>query len=252
MVYVISDVHGDFKRLWKLIQEHKTKMTEKDILIVLGDFGVWEETMENLKQLCESVPIKILFLDGNHESFKILADLPTEEKWGGLVQNICGAYRLCRGEVFTLPCDGGSIRVGVLGGGTSRDLDRRVEGVDWFPEEEITDEDVERLIKNVKEKEGIDYLLTHSLSATPKLQLCAEQTICSKKAEIVLTPTNSDRKVRNAISALEPYEFVCMSGHEHMERKMVVNEREYQLVYHNILPLNVREKRPIELKSNFR
>ena len=241
MIYLVSDIHGDFSGLLKQILGYKKTLTEEDILIVLGDMGIWEETLEALRLLCDSVPFKILFIDGNHESFPLIHSFPKEEMWGGEVRRIAGTYYLCRGEVFTLPCGDTTVRIATLGGGTSRDRDQRTEGLDWFPEEEIGDEDVERLVENVKRAEGIDFLLSHAPSATAKLQLCAEHTNFVGKRMETLTPSHSDRQVRNAISLLDAYSFVCVSGHEHIEREMRIGQREYRLIYKNIVPL-VRER----------
>ena len=240
MIYLVADIHGDFQWLLRLIQRYKEKLTEQDVLIVLGDMGIWDETLGALQLLCDSVPFKTLFIDGNHESFPLIHSFPKEEKWGGEVRRIAGAYYLCRGEVFSLPCGETTVRIATLGGGTSRDRDQRTEGLDWFPEEEIGDEDVERLVENVKRVGGIDYLLTHSPSATAKLQICAEHMNFVGKRMDALTPSHSDRQVRNAISLLDAYSFVCISGHEHIEREMVIGQREYRLIYKNMVPL-VRE-----------
>ena len=240
MIYLVADIHGDFQWLLRLIQRYKEKLTEQDVLIVLGDMGIWDETLGALQLLCDSVPFKILFLDGNHESFPLINSFPEEEMWGGTVRRIAGAYYLCRGEVFTFLCGEKTIRIGVLGGGTSRDKTKRTEGVDWFPDEEISDEDVARLVENVKRNGGMDFLLTHSPSATAKLQLCAEHANFIGKRMDALIPSHSDRQVRNAISLLDSYSFVCVSGHEHIEREMNIDQREYRLIYNNIVPL-VRE-----------
>ena len=237
MIYLISDTHGDFQKLYEFFKQKREKLCENDYVIVLGDFGAWEELTDPIRELSERAPCQILFLDGNHESFRLLNELPVTEKWGGKVQEVNGVYHLCRGEVFDLPTKGGAIKLGVLGGGTSRDRNERTQNVDWFEEEEITDGDVERLVENVNRRDGIDLLLTHSMSAAAKIELYAEQCYYTNRQADSLTPTKSDYKVRDAISALRNYAFDCYCGHEHMDRNIVVDNRNYRIVYQDVVPV---------------
>ncbi len=39
MVYVTGDIHGDFKRFWKIYFPEQNNMTKEDYVIITGDFG---------------------------------------------------------------------------------------------------------------------------------------------------------------------------------------------------------------------
>ena len=90
MVYLTGDTHGDLDRF----KHGKLRwLTKRDTVIVLGDFGfVWDGSKAEQKRLawlCKR-PYTILFLDGSHENYDLLAAYPAEEKFGGLVQHLGG------------------------------------------------------------------------------------------------------------------------------------------------------------------
>ena len=88
----------------------------------------------------EGRPWTTLFVDGNHECFPYLAELPVSERWGGEVQ-VYPEYphivHLMRGQVYELGDGGGRdpVRVFAMGGAASHDREYRTEGWDWFAEE---------------------------------------------------------------------------------------------------------------------
>ncbi len=133
-----GDYHGGMER-WKLEIEQwpdGSALTKDDYLIVAGDFGLWwlGTTNENyeLKWL-DGQPWTTLFVDGNHEGFSALYDLPVERWHGGETSVIPGTSIrwLRRGQIFEL--DG--CRILTMGGATSVDRSLRVEGYSWFAEE---------------------------------------------------------------------------------------------------------------------
>ncbi len=73
-------------------------------MVVLGDFGfVWDGSKEEQKKLdwLRKRPYTLLFLDGCHENYDLLAQYPTEERFGGTVQALGGnVYHVCRGSVL--------------------------------------------------------------------------------------------------------------------------------------------------------
>ena len=111
MVYVTGDLHGDFTPLFNFSESNIGKtLTKKDFVIVLGDFGVWPETISIIKELNEKLNFTLLFLDGNHEHFPLLESFPKERLFGGEVHNIFGIYHLCRGEIYSIPSETEKIR----------------------------------------------------------------------------------------------------------------------------------------------
>ena len=150
LVHILGDIHGDFN---KLIDMSKV-MTSDDIIIQVGDFGIYKSCLSVLKELFPNgYPCKVLVIDGNHEDFKIInewsKDEPTEfHKNFFFVPR--GYVTEINGKVFAF-----------LGGAESVDRKFRTPGYDWFAEERIQPEDVDKLVKNVGGRD-VDYLITHT------------------------------------------------------------------------------------------
>ena len=167
MIYVTGDLHGDERQI-DVYLDKLSNLQSSDMLIIAGDFGLpwWTETinakkqrddMRLLKKLADA-PFTVCFVDGNHENFDLLATYPTEAKWGGVVQNINGVYRLLRGELYTI--EGHSIFT--FGGATSTDKHYRKENISWWKEENASLQEKDKGV-NALEKVNwtVDYVITH-------------------------------------------------------------------------------------------
>lgn len=113
MVYLTGDTHGDIERF----KHGKLRwLGKRDVVIVLGDFGfVWDGSKEEQKKLdwLRKRPYTLLFLDGAHENYDLLAQYPEEELFGGKVQALGGnVYHVCRGSVLTLEEKNTSVSAG--------------------------------------------------------------------------------------------------------------------------------------------
>ena len=91
MIYITGDTHADFSRFTKRQRcRLPFKLTEKDIVIVCGDFGLlWERNDKTLKYNLDwmsRLPFKILWVSGNHENYDMLEDYQLEEWHGGKVK----------------------------------------------------------------------------------------------------------------------------------------------------------------------
>ena len=103
MVYLTGDTHGELDRF----KHGRLRwLGKRDIVVVLGDFGfVWDGSKEEQKKLdwLRKRPYTLLFLDGAHENYDLLAQYPVEERFGGRVQALGGnVYHVCRGSVLEL------------------------------------------------------------------------------------------------------------------------------------------------------
>ena len=77
MIYITGDTHADFSRFTKRQRcRLPFELTEKDIVIVCGDFGLlWERNDKTLKYNLDwmaRLPFKILWISGNHENYDML------------------------------------------------------------------------------------------------------------------------------------------------------------------------------------
>lgn len=107
-IYLTGDTHGhiDIAKLNNKNFPDQKKLTKKDYVVVLGDFGlVWNKSkrQESLLNEYNSKAYTLLFIDGNHENFDLLNEYPVEEWNGGKVHRIKeNIIHLMRGQVFNM------------------------------------------------------------------------------------------------------------------------------------------------------
>lgn len=187
MVFVTGDTHGAFRfRLKPENFPEGNKMTKEDYVIVLGDFGIWdngEDENDDLDYL-DSLPFTTLFVDGNHENYDILDNLPVSQWHGGNVHFVRpSVIHLMRGQYFDI--NGATFFA--FGGAASHDISNeifekddpdlnekmrlaekynqfhRINHVSWWAREMPSKQEYSEGIENLK-KHGnkVDFVLTHS------------------------------------------------------------------------------------------
>lgn len=140
-VVVAGDWHGNdgwalsvISRVPALLGGEQTRL-----ILHLGDFGIWADSagrayLARVGGALVGAGAQLWFIDGNHEDFPQLAWLAGEVTADGRVAVAPGVFHLPRGHRWHwygrewLAC----------GGGVSLDRAARTEGVDWWPEEEIS------------------------------------------------------------------------------------------------------------------
>jgi len=152
---VVGDLHGDWGSLNSLINKKRP-----DIILQTGDFGWWPSMEVRHKVIYEkqskwilrdikACKTKIYWCDGNHEEHPLL---PQD---GEIHEMYEGVYFCSRGSRLTLP-DG---RVVLFAGGAhSVDKHLRTPGHDWFPEEMISNKDLDRMLCG----DRIDIVISHT------------------------------------------------------------------------------------------
>lgn len=163
-MYLTGDTHGNIIRLLMLPDE---EMTKDDLVIVLGDFGVFWDNQVFTEMLLEELGKKnftTCFVDGNHENFNMIKQMEEVIEWNGGRAGLLigGVIHLMRGEIYEI--DGK--RVGVCGGANSIDKNRRKEDVTWWAAEEVSNQDIENFIYNLGTNKQIDLMLTHDCPAS--------------------------------------------------------------------------------------
>ncbi len=183
MIYITGDTHGNFRRLF---EGEYNELTEKDHLIICGDFGgIWERgtRQETILNYLSTLPFKILFADGNHENFELLKEYMNIVWGNGKVGYIrSNVYHLLRGEIYDI--EGKSFFV--MGGAASHDIENgvldpedpeysykshrlreegkffRVKNRSWWEEELPSEKEIERAWNNLCEYDKkVDYIITH-------------------------------------------------------------------------------------------
>lgn len=151
-VFVTGDCHGDIQRLVYFVR--RMELGAGDAIIVLGDLGIaWRKDKKdlecNIKHWEEDTNgVLLYFVDGNHENFDILQNLPKVAGTGQISEHI---YHLLRGETYYIA----GKKILTVGGADSIDRGRRTPGLNWWEQETITENDIAAAAGHY------DYVFTH-------------------------------------------------------------------------------------------
>ena len=172
MIFVTGDTHAEWQTRFGFNSfPEGRELTKKDYVLVLGDFGIWDNSKRENHDLdwMEKRPWTTLFIDGNHENYDILDGLPVSEWNGGKVHFVRpSVLHLMRGQVFNI--DGMSIwtfggarshdiRDGILEPGDPRIKEwrnsweqklYRINHVSWWEREVPSEEEMEEGLENLR------------------------------------------------------------------------------------------------------
>lgn len=209
-ILVIGDSHCDTTFIKNMFT--KAEAFDCDALFVVGDFGFWpkfasgRKFLEEISRMATRAKKPLYWIDGNHEDFDSLEDV-----YGGLslrskpIEIRKGIFYMPRGYSWVWD----DVKFAGFGGGTSIDKDYRTEGKDWFPQELLTEADVEKS-QTIGE---VDILFTHDIHDMS----FAQQAIFLRGGDTLKnnTPAQNNRKKLQAIvDNLQPK--VIIHGHYHI------------------------------------
>ena len=188
MIFVTGDTHTGWMERFSMAAfwEQKT-MTKDDYVIVLGDFGIWDDSKREHYGLdwLEKKSFTTLFISGNHENYDMLDAMPVTEWNGGKVNVIRpSVLHLRRGQVFTIE----GKKFFTFGGAGSHDISDgildsndpdfkrkkkrmekhpsaqyRINHESWWERELPNEEEMEEGRNNLRAHQNcIDFILTHS------------------------------------------------------------------------------------------
>ena len=162
MVYVTGDTHRDFSRLRLL------DLTEDDLVIVLGDVGInyyMDETDAAVKKKLNKMPCKFFFIRGNHEERP--ENIPGYKltEVDGIVKG--NVYIQKRYPKLMFAADGpveiDGYKCFVVNGAYSVDKEYRISRrFPWFPDEELSNEEMDRILALAEETGTVDYVFSHT------------------------------------------------------------------------------------------
>lgn len=156
----VGDIHGSLNQGKAAVRYAKVKNTKT--IIQVGDFGLYPNHvryLEELNKFLERENITLYFIDGNHEDFNFLETFPVIENGTRLITD--NIIHLPRGLVFKW----NDKHVMAMGGAYSVDQKHRTPGLDWFIEETITEDQINKAIENAGSTK-IDLLVTHDSPAS--------------------------------------------------------------------------------------
>ena len=189
-IFITGDCHAAYTKLgYKMFPEGRN-LTKDDYVIICGDFGLWDESVEMNYWLnwLEAKPFTTLWVDGNHENFDLINRFSVEKWIGGKVHFIRpSVIHLMRGQIFTIAGKtfftfGGArshdIRDGILELDDpmlkvkERELRRRgamfrINHYSWWREEMPSDEERAEGWHTLEEANWqVDYIITHCCAGT--------------------------------------------------------------------------------------
>lgn len=208
-VFITGDKHQRFEGI--INKADFGYFDENDAVIVLGDMGLfWRHDKKDANSFIEyfeqNYKFMLYFIDGNHENFKLLNALKEDENGMGYVSE--HIRHLKRGRRYNI--QGKDILA--IGGADSVDKFRRTEGLSWWKDEAITNEDVARV-----EAGHYDYVLSHCCPASVfndnKVYLCTLGNIVDDSNPDFHISENKLEQVKNKITFNKWY-----FGHYHVDR----------------------------------
>ena len=225
-LFVTGDIHQsvDIHKLSSSNFKIKNDLTKNDILVITGDIGlVWNYGQTPFgeekywRNWLNNKPWTTFCTLGNHEAYNLIETFPIVEFCGGRARKITDSiYYEIRGEIYNL---NGKICLS-LGGAESMDKEFRTEGITWWPQEQITEDDVRRARKNLRRYNyKVDYIFTHTGGI-------------NVNSYLGFTPTISDIKLDEVLCEIEYSRHYC--GHYHVD--MNVDEKT-RILYNDILEI---------------
>ncbi len=146
-IYVTGDTHQE-NNSEKLSEENfveQKELTKDDFVIIVGDFGCyWNEKskkeIESREKLAEK-PFTILYIEGNHDNYDLIENLPESEWNGGRVHidERYGFIHLMRGQVYNINGN----KIFTFGGAYSIDKKFRKQGISHWDRELPSEEEYE-------------------------------------------------------------------------------------------------------------
>jgi len=167
MIYITGDTHIpiDINKLLTINFPEQEKLSKNDFLIICGDFGgVWDNSDEEIcwRNWLNERNFTTLFVDGNHENFDLLEQYEIKEWKNGKVHFINDSViHLMRGQIFNI----NGFTFFTMGGATSIDKYRRIEGKSWWNNEIPSKKEYEEALDNLdKQNWKVDYVISHTAS----------------------------------------------------------------------------------------
>lgn len=166
-ILLAGDWHGN--RAWAETSFDAAARHSCDAVLQLGDFGLWpgreDAWLDHVDALAGAAGATLVWIDGNHENHDALERWRAKADERGMVRMRDSVQWASRGARW----EWSGVRFGALGGAVSVDRFLRRPGVNWWPQEAVTQSDVDRL-----GDEPLDVLITHAAPDTgqrPALRL---------------------------------------------------------------------------------
>lgn len=150
-VLMVGDLHANTSAALAVV-EHAASV-RADLIVQVGDLGFWprdpggQKFLRKLAASLERHNLEMWFVDGNHEDHDKLGLLPLQPdrtawlrnqhgNWSPTIRHLPRGFRWMWGNTTWV----------AVGGAVSVDREWRTPGVDWFPQEELTDAQADQIV----------------------------------------------------------------------------------------------------------
>lgn len=252
VIYITGDTHAEFGRFSnKNLKMKVPNLDGQDYIIVCGDFGLCWEKNRTFDYWCKFFSEKsftVLWVQGNHENYDMIAEYPIERWNGGNVRHIVRdkVILLERGQVFEIE----GKKIFTFGGASSHDiqggiLDKndsdykdklrkaydlglpfRINHVSWWKEELPDKKEMWEGLKNLASHDHkVDYVITHC-TATGVMEEMEPGPVKLYQSDIL---TDYLQEIKEKIEYKHWY-----FGHYHRDEK--INDK-HTVLYHGLIAL---------------
>ncbi|MCC3299323.1 metallophosphoesterase family protein [Arthrobacter caoxuetaonis] len=192
---------GDLRVLWPESVDGPLSPAEAELIPGARDYDAFTVT---LCKLLEQYGMDMLFVDGNHDNHPALRALPRDEDGFGIISD--RLKYIPRGHRFSI----GGVRFAGLGGAFSINKQYLTQGLNWWPEEVLTRDDIDTLGSG-----PVDVLLTHDVPAGIDLRKMF------RLPEALERESHAGRiLLRDAVRSTDPS--LVFSGHWHQRTTQVI------------------------------
>lgn len=194
--YITGDLHQSID-ICKLAVHRfpiQKELDKSDVMIVCGDVGlVWDDSKEDKywqKWLSKKSFTTFCCL-GNHENYNLINDYPIVEVFGGKAREIQPSiFYAISGEIYTI----NGKKMLFINGADSHDKEWRTEGKSWWPQEQITEAEIDNALENLTAHNfQVDYIISHTGGSEICRQLGFMPTVSDKRFDKILEVTKYDK-----------------------------------------------------------
>lgn len=169
-------------------------MTKEDIVVIMGDAGfVWDgsATDKYWQDFLDKKPWTTFCVLGNHEAYPLIEKLPIVDFHGTLARKVNDSiYYAISGEVYNL-CGKKCL---IVNGADSHDKVFRKEGISWWAQEKITQDDVNKaLITLAQYNDKVDFIFSHTGGTEVNRMLGFKPTHSDFMLDLVLNTADYDQ-----------------------------------------------------------
>lgn len=195
-LYVTGDLHQSID-ICKLATHRfpiQKELDKSDVMIVCGDAGlVWNGSKEDKywQNWLNEKNFTTFCCLGNHENYNLINDCSIVEIFGGKARKIqSSVFYAISGEIYII----NGKKMLFINGADSHDKEWRTEGESWWPQEQITEAEIDNALKNLKKHNfQVDYIISHTGGSEVCKQLGFMPTISDELFDKILEATKYDK-----------------------------------------------------------